>query len=917
MRRNNRQRGSLDDIPRVVPPQRRSLREDILSYLWGIIIAFVLAAIIFGIQFYISYRVEQLWFASVGHLQVWDTIWATRWGLFLRGTLITLLALTATVALVRSGLISTSRFVNTLTGFGAGIVSLLGGSIFVEIWAMQLLADHPTAWNATDPVLGQSVSFYIYTLPLLSFWAEYVIFLFIFCAIGGGAYWILLGARDITNPSIQRHALRCVSIFLAIGAALIAWQSWGLWPYQIVAHGSGATAVNSQMAWLLPIGITTVIAALVLLANAFILRPQLLGIIVLPVLIWLGSIAGNTFYQNITVAPNEFTYEEPYIKNMIAGTRAAYNIASFKLVPFEATPLSQNDVKEANQQTLNNIRIADLDAFHQVLQTQQALRTQYDIPEPDPDRYTIQNVLYPVLIATRELETSLLPAVAQNFVQARLQYTHGYGVVLAPANKVVESGEGHGHPELWMRDIPVRETHPGLPPIKQARIYFGEKVNRGDWKIVDTGIDEFDQPTPDGSYTLYRYTGSDGIYLGSGIGRLGLALFLGDWNIITSNYLKPESRLMLHLNVSERVATVLPFVDWDPDTLPVITNDGRIVQIVDGYTTADTYPYSRVIDDKNYMRNSIKAVVDTYSGQIQFYVNDPSDPLIQSWASIFGTTIQPMDKMPADIRSHRRYPDTYLMWQANAVQEFHVTDPRVFYNKGDLWTIAREKRFNWDSRTNDDVQMKPYYVLAGLPDDPQQAFRSVLPFDVRGKKVMAGYLSVDNDTYQSEIYRLPLTTQTVSVQQFDALMEQDPTFSSQLSLLDSRGSQVARGATVVLPIGNGFLYIRPLYILGQSANIPQLFKVVVGSSEKVAWGDTFAEGLTALVAGTTGTPPPNQGNQPPPGGTRTCDQLVQSASDNYQKYLTLTGGGKTAEAGAALAAMGNDLNEWKQRCGDQ
>jgi uncharacterized membrane protein (UPF0182 family) len=486
--------------------------------------------------------------------------------------------------------------------------------------------------------------------------------------------------------------------------------------------------------------------------------------------------------------------------------------------------------------TVQDARITDTDATTQVLQQRQENRTYYTFNTAKIDRYQVNGHVRQVTLAARELGFWKLPAQAQTWVNEHLKFTHGYGLTMAPANTVTRDGQ----PVLWIENVPVQETISGLPPVRQPRIYFGEYTNS--WSLVDATTPEFDSSTADHD-TSYRYAGPDGVTLGSGTKRLSISWALeGGFPFFNklqiSSYITPATRILLHRNIFDRIQTIAPWLELNSDPYIVLRPNGTLVWMMDGLTHSDHYPYSDPTFGDNYRRNSVKIVVDAYTGRASFYAFDSRDPILRAWEQIFPGLVQPFSHMPADLRAHIKYPSDYLTWQATAYQRYHVTDINSYYN-GDN---------QWDIESNSQGPLTPIWTEARLFGERQDGFFSILPFSVRGKAPMAGYLAANNNTYQVTALDMPRGAQTLGASQFESLWNQAPTISSTLTLLDQHGSQVQPGQLLILPVGKALLYIEPLYLRSSNSQaLPQLIRIVVGTQNAVNWGDRLPAAINSLL----------------------------------------------------------------------
>ncbi|MBA7688466.1 hypothetical protein ES703_96948 [subsurface metagenome] len=536
--------------------------------------------------------------------------------------------------------------------------------------------------------------------------------------------------------------------------------------------------------------------------------------------------------QRFQVQPSELARETPYIEYNIQFTREAFalNRVEEQSFPAEETPSPEDIVQ--NEVTINNIRLWDSRPLKGTYNQLQSFRLYYDFHDVDVDRYIIDGEYRQVMLSARELSAEKLPEEAQTWVNRRLQFTHGYGLALSPVNEV----STQGLPVLLVKDIPPI----GDFNIERPEIYFGEKTN--DYVIVKTKTEEFDYPMGDENVYSY-YQGKDGVSLGSFIRRLVYAWQLGDFNILISGELTSESRVVYYRNIQERVNHLAPFLTLDSDPYLVVM-EGRLFWIQDAYTTTDRYPYSEPLGDGlNYIRNSVKAVIDAYDGSVTFYITDPEDALIQTYQVIFPKLFVPAGQMPESLRVHLRYPEDMFNIQASVYQTYHMRDARVFYNKEDLWTVPNELYFGREQ------PMEPYYVIMRLPDEEKAEFLLMLPFTPENKNNTIGWLAArcDGENYGKLLaYHFPKERLVYGPSQIENRIGQDTVITEQLALWGRGGSQVIRGNLLVIPLGKSVLYVEPVFLEAETGGLPQLKRVIVAAGEQIAMEPTLGESIAAI-----------------------------------------------------------------------
>jgi uncharacterized membrane protein (UPF0182 family) len=608
------------------------------------------------------------------------------------------------------------------------------------------------------------------------------------------------------------------------------------------------------------------------------------------------------------VRPNELALEKPYIQHHIDGTRTAYGLTRrVRETSLAAEPEIPIDYA-SHKPLLDNVRLWDWRAFHDTISQIQPLRP-YVYVDSDIDRYKIDGQLRQVLVSSRELDTKQLSS-ADNWINSHLIYTHGYGIVLAETNRITPDGL----PYLFVKNAPPEVTTKSLK-LTQPEIYYSEMAHEP--VFVDTAQQEFNYPS--GSKTEYTsYHGRGGFPVGSFLTKLAAAIHYSEANILLTSYLKGQSRMMIRRSILQRVDALAGFLTWDSDPYIVLTDDGHLVWMIDGYMTSDAHPYSRAIDigDRgvNYIRNSVKATVDAYTGKVNFYIFDSNDVLIQAYSKLFPTLFKPASAMPASLRAHARYPETLFSAQAAIYRTFHMQDPEAFYNRADLWDLARTGARQGESGA---VAVSPTYVVATLPGKTEAEFLLITVFTPANKDNLIAFMAARCDgEHLGELDFEQLSKQNIifGPMQIDARINQDQTISKDLTLWNQQGSQVLRGQTLVLPIENSFLYVEPIYIQSSQTSMPQLKKVALAMGNRLAYADTYEQALSQLIEElrgenpspqqqtTTSAPLPGQA----PAASAPSDDAVrklQQIRDHLQRYRELSSQGKWAEAGKELDAI--------------
>jgi uncharacterized membrane protein (UPF0182 family) len=908
----------------------------------------ILAVIIYSSRTALSYYVDSLWFASLGYEDVFRKTLSLQWAVFAAFLAVTFLFLYGWFLALRkayqSDLPDNYRIVvggQALHLPVARILHLLGlaASLVVAVLtAASLMAAWPTfavywyAQRATsaavDPIFGKSISFYLFTLPAWQFISDWLLtlavagcliaFFFIFVT---GSTRMLSGRRGgyISLP------WRGFSIAFAFFLLILAMRVYvGRFERLFDEHTifGGITYADAHVT--LP-GMLVVCAALILGAGI-----AMTNVVMLPRLRWLMTAVVPAvacylvvqiigwYVSSFIVKPNELVRERPYIAYNIELTRQAYGLDRLAQREFPAETTVEAADPANNQATLQNIRLWDWRALQDTLRQIQEIRTYYDFPDIDIDRYQINGTTRQVMLAARELNVDKLPESSRNWINEKLIYTHGYGITMNPVNGFTPEGL----PTLILSNMPVQSTVNNIV-VKRPEIYFGELTNTDVY--VKTRQQEFNYPQGQNN-SLTSYEGNGGIILGGFFRRLLIAFDRGDLTKLPfSDDVNPESRLLMRRNVRDRVAALAPFLTYEMDPYIVVGNDGRLSWVMDAFTTSDTYPYSRhyAVGDAlvNYMRNSVKVVIDAYDGKTTFYVFDPQDPIIMAYRQIFPNLFKDAAAMPAALREHMRYPELLLRLQASVYGLYHMTDPQVFYNREDLWTVASEVGMD-ESGQQRTQPMEPNFVLMKLPGETAVEFVEILPFTPANRNNLIGWIAgrSDGDKYgTSVVYDFPKTKLVDGPLQIEARIDQNAQLSGQLTLWNQQGSHVRRGTLLVIPCGHALLYAEPIYLQAERSPMPELRLVVLALQDRLAYGPTFESAMRSLfggevssLSGTTAPAEPDRGASAPTAAIKTvadANALITGAAKDLADYERLTAEGKLGEAGQKLEQLKRKLDE--------
>ena len=932
-----RRKAHIPRRPHSGPPRRR--------WIWLILGLSLL--LLFGGRTWLSYYVDALWYGSLGYAAIFWTSLRWQWGVFAVSGAATLLVLYGAFLILKSTQLSDASGAQTIL-IGGRMVKLpvgrmlrlaaLGTSLLVAfLTATAMMAEWETfalnwyapAGGAADPIFGRPLTFYLFALPMWQLLSGWLLMLAILvCFMAGFFLLVNGGARALEGfrNTFRGISWRAMSLAFALLLAVIAWRVYlGRFDLLVADHKvfSGVTYTDAHV--LLP-GLLAVTAALLLgaaiaAANAWLNRARWLFAAIVPAVLCYVVLQVTAWYVgNFVVRPNELVREKPYITHNIEGTRLAFDLDEIARHDFSVDLSPQAADPGQNQATLENIRLWDWRALQDTLRQIQEIRTYYDFPDIDIDRYKVNGRLREVMLAARELNIEKLPGSSRNWINEKLIYTHGYGVTMNPVNGFTTEGL----PTLWLSDMPVESA---IAEVKVARpeIYFGELTNTDVY--VKTRQKEFNYPQgQENSFTEYQGTG--GIELGGFVRRVLVAMDRGDLGKLPfSDDVTPQSRLLMRRSVVQRVSTLAPFLTYDPDPYLVIGDDGRLWWMMDAYTTTDSYPYSthfRLGDQViNYQRNSVKVAVDAYNGTTNFYVFDDTDPVLACYRRLFPALFRPSSEMPVDLRRHVRYPELLLEMQAEVYALYHMTDPEVFYNKEDLWNVATEVSMNQQGGQVTET-MQPAFVLMKLPNGGDLEFVEILPFTPANRNNLIGWIGGRSDGANyghAVVYDFPKTKLVDGPLQIEARIDQNAQLSGQLSLWNQQGSRVRRGSLLVIPVGRTLLYAEPIYLQAERSPMPELRLVVLALQDKLAYGPTFESALASLFgngapAATAGEEanPRQQPSAPaaPAAPASEFQALIEQAAKDLADYQRLTAEGKLGEAGQKLEHLKGTLEKLQQ-----
>ena len=919
------------------PKPGRSSRRILLFLL------FVIAAIFFGGRAALSYWVDLLWFRSLGYGDVFWKTWALEWGVFAGFAAATFLILYGAFlalrrahradlpsdhAIVIAGkpvVLSVAPVLRLIALFVSLVIAAIAGAAMSSEWpTLALFWYGPrAAAGVVDPIFNRPLSFFLFTLPAWHLLLGWLLTLaIIVCVLAALFLLITSGSRalDKRRGVYTTSPWRGLSVALASLLLIVAINVYfdrfdRLLDHHTIFEGVTYTDAHVALPGLLLVCAALVLGALVAIVNAVRNpRGQWLVAAVVPaavIYVLLGVV--GWYVSSFIVKPNELVRERPYIEHNIEMTRQAYGLDRFLQREFPAETSVEATEPANNQATLQNIRLWDWHALQDTLRQVQEIRTYYDFPDIDIDRYEINGTLRQVMLATRELNVEKLPESSRNWINEKLVYTHGYGITMNPVNGFT----AEGLPTLLLSNMPVQSTVPGLN-VTRPQIYFGELTDTDVY--VKTKQQEFDYPQGQ-TNSLTSYEGTGGIVLGGFFNRLVIAYDRGDLGKLPfSDDVNAQSRLLMRRNVRDRVSTLAPFLTFDQDPYIVVGADGRLSWIMDAFTTSDGYPYSSHYSlqnrSVNYVRNSVKAVVDAYDGTTTFYVFDNEDPILAGYRRIFPSLFKDASAMPTGLRQHVRYPELLFKLQSDVYGLYHMTSPEVFFNREDLWTVATETGLG-DNGEQTKLEMKPNFVLMKLPGEANAEFIEILPFTPANRNNLIGWIAgrSDGEHYgTSVVYDFPKTRLVDGPQQIESRIDQNAQLSGQLTLWNQQGSHVLRGSLLVIPSGRALLYAEPIYLQAQQSPMPELRLVVLALQDRLAYGPTFEAALTSLYGGSapslsaTESPqsPPTSQGAPQPKNTHA---LIGEAAKDFADYQRLTSEGKLGEAGQKLGELKRVLDQ--------
>jgi uncharacterized membrane protein (UPF0182 family) len=923
------------------PPRRRVF----------LIIFAVLAVIFFSSRTVLSYYVDALWFGSLGYAEVFRKTISLQWlvfAVFFAATFIILygwfLALWRAYQphLLGSGPIFVGgrplrlpvermlRPIGLVVTLGIAFVT--GTNMMLEWSTFALYWYAPRTNGIVDPIFGRPLNFYLFTLPAWQFISGWLLTLAVIACVVAIFFIFITGSipalgrrggRDLPLPW-RGFSIAFAFLLLTLAMRVYVGRFERLFDDHTIFGGVTYTDAHVMLTGLLVVCIGLVLGAAIAAIN-FVSAPRMrwLFAAVVPAAVCYVAVQIIAWYVgNFVVKPNELVRERPFIAYNIDLTRQAFGLDRMTQREFPAETTIEATDPANNQATLQNIRLWDWRALQDTLRQIQAIRTYYDFPDIDIDRYEIEGAMRQVMLAARELNVDKLPESSRNWINEKLIYTHGYGITMNP----VHGFTPEGLPTLILSNMPIQNTVPNIK-VTRPEIYFGELTNTDVY--VKTRQQEFNYPQGQ-TNSLTSYDGKGGILLGGFLRRVLIASDRGDLTKVPfSDDINAQSRLLMRRNVRDRVAALAPFLTYDLDPYIVIGDDGRLSWIMDAFTTSDSFPYAThyALGNNliNYMRNSVKVVIDAYDGTTTFYVFDSQDPILSAYRQIFPTLFKDAATMPPTLRKHVRYPELLLKLQAAVYSLYHMSDPQVFYNREDLWTVASEVGMDENGQQKT-MAMEPNFVLMKLPSETGVEFVEILPFTPANRNNLIGWIAGRSDGAQygnAIVYDFPKTRLVDGPLQIEARIDQNAQLSGQLTLWNQQGSHVRRGTLLVIPCGRALLYAEPIYLQAERSPMPELRLVVLALQDRLAYGPTFEAAMRSLFGGEASSlsavaAPVEPGRSTAAPATSfqhgtDLNAIIAEAAKDLADYQRLTAEGKLGEAGQKLEQLKRKLDQLNAR----
>lgn len=920
-------------------PKMPNIRIPKISRLWLILggLFLLFAVILPGVAVFIT---DLYWFESYGFEAVFWKRFTARWELFFISLVPAFLFYWYNWRSAwKSGLMPVgdgsedavrTRASKWVIIAAAGLFAAVNALNAMGAWGTFLKFIDSTPFGETDPLFGKDIGFYVFTLPFINYLQSWLQGVLTVTLIGTFASYFMTKSLTFEGAKLTVTMRARLHMSLLGSLLLIVWGV-GYWlaRYEIlfsptgVVYGAGYTDVNILLPAYTILTAAAVAAAVLLMLNFYKPMWKMSGIIIAALLLlgWVARSFVPGIVQQYRVKPNEYELEKPFLHYHLDYTRRAFGLNDVRTI--DVIPENEVTPEEllADQETVKNIRLWDYAPLLRTYKQLQAIRTYYDFDDVYIDRYKLNGGNRQVMLSVRELDLSKLQN--QTWVNMHLEFTHGYGVVMNPVNEVAPGGL----PQFFMKDLPPRSTVD--IKLDRPQIYYGSMKDF--YVLVNTDVKEFDYPMGD-SNVRSTYEGEGGVEIGPFWRRLLFTLRFRDTEILFTGALRPESRVLYYRNVREALSNIAPFLIFDGDTYPVIF-DGRIIWVQDAFTWTHRYPYSKPVmtpdptlrhfNGVNYIRNSVKATVDAYDGKMSFYVVDEKDPVAQTWRKIFPSIFKPAGAMSEELWKHMRYPEDFFEVQTDVYRTYHMTDTNTYYNREDVWEVTpvgRQRRIS------------PNYVTMKLWGEEKPEFAIIVPYMPLGRDNLIGWMAgrCDPDNYgELFVYKFPKQKLIYGPAQIEALINQNPEISSQLSLWSQRGSDVIIGDLLVIPIGKSLLYVQPLYLKAENGELPELKRVIVSTGGRVEWDETFARALEKLI----GKKDSEKGSSVRPGsvadmvrgngyaamsedvslGSKDISDLARQAQELFDSAQEAQRQGNWALYGDKIKELGNVISELEKR----
>lgn len=792
-------------------------------------------------------------------------------------------------------------------------------SIASSYWYRILQFANSTSFGVKDPIFKKDVSFFVFKLPLIeSLYSAVMVLLVLLIIITFIAYFVLstrdkFSSGDFRGNVIRMKGIRSgitkfagkqlavvsalISLLIALGYFIKAWNI--VYSPRGVAFGASYTDIHVSLLFYKVISVAAVIAAVIIFISVLRSKAKpIIASIIAIVVLMVGEGLVSVVIENFLVKSNQISLEKPYIENNIKYTRKAFNIDNIEEKPFEVVNnLTKDDIK-TNKDTIDNIKINSFSPALEFYNQVQVIRYYYNFNDIDVDRYNINGKYNQVFVAPREIDLSKLEGNATTWQNKHLIYTHGYGVVMSKVNSVTSEGQ----PDFVIKDIPPDNST--NIELKNPRIYFGEKTN--DYAIGNTDTNEFDYPKG-GDNQVNKYDGKAGIKM-SFLNRVLFAINERNINFLLSKDISSESKILINRNIKDRVEKIAPFLSYDSDPYMVISG-GKLYWIIDAFTTSDRYPYSQPYNNINYIRNSVKVVIDAYDGDTNFYIVDKNDPVAASYSKIFPSLFKDVSTLSQDLRDHFRYPEDLFNIQCNVLGKYHMTDPTVFYNGEDLWQIAETQKKVGEQKQNNEGS----YMITRLPGNQSEEMVLLEYFNMKSKDNMVALFGarMDKENYgKMVLYKFPPQKTIYSPYLFKQKINQDPSISKEISLWNKEGSEVIYGDTMIVPIKNSLLYVEPIYIRATGKNsIPEMKRIVVGYDDKLLLSDSIENALEQIFNYTAAQPQTPNVHSVPSNVDANVKDKIKNAKEAFDKAIEAQKSGDWAKYGEYIKNLQDILGE--------